>query len=161
MRWVTHQTAALGLALVLQLPLISVMASWFGGILPDVIDQRFSKGIVKSSSRASQQRVFGKIHRGFSHWFGWYLLFFVAAEKLPLPLLAEEILWGVGLGGVSHVMLDMLTPKGVPLWPIGGGVRMVIPFCKTGSWREYAFLLLMILVVAIIVTKPYWYLVTP
>ncbi|MBQ9536728.1 MAG: metal-dependent hydrolase [Desulfovibrionaceae bacterium] len=143
MKWITHEVGAVGLAVTLQLPLTAVVAAFFGGILPDVFDQRVAR--VFSRSKKGQQRVFGAVHRGLSHWFGLYLALLFMVEVWPLPLLLQEVIWGLGLGAASHVLLDMLTPKGVPLLPFSRKLRLACPICSTGTWREYLFLALMTL----------------
>lgn len=58
MKWITHQTAGVGAALALHLPLEGVVAACLGAILPDKLDQAIAK-----RSR-NPQRTFNQIHRG-------------------------------------------------------------------------------------------------
>ena len=67
MKWITHQTAAVGAALVMQLPLEGVIASCVGGVLPDKLDMRVA------AMTPNRQKTFNRIHRGTTHWFGWWL----------------------------------------------------------------------------------------
>ena len=143
MRWMTHQTAAVGLLLSLKFSIGAVVAGFFGSIVPDVIDQKLAKFF--GFSKKGQQQVFGKVHRGFSHWFGLYLLIIIACDYLIIPQWLDEIIIGFGLGGLSHVLLDMLTTKGVPILPLTKKPRLSIPICITGHISEYIFLVVMCL----------------
>ena len=118
MKWITHQTAGVGAALALHLPLEGVVAACLGAILPDKLDQAIAK-----RSR-NPQRTFNQIHRGTTHWFGWWVAILLVACSHLVPPHWQPALLGIGLGGISHVVLDMLTPSG----------------CSTGSVGEYVFL---------------------
>ena len=111
MKWITHQAAAVGMALVLHLPVEGVLASCFGAVLPDMLDQRVAR------LTRNPQRTFNRIHRGVTHWFGWWLAIFLVAGLLPLPPHWRAVVLGVGFGALSHIVLDMLNPTGVPLHP--------------------------------------------
>lgn len=137
MKWITHQTgAALG-ALALALPLPAVIASAIAAIGPDIIDQKLC---ALGSSRKRRQKLFNQLHRGASHWFGWWLALFLAAFTGPLPPLLRDITIGLALGPLSHVMMDLLTPRGVPLLPFTQKFRISLPLCATGRLGEYIFL---------------------
>ena len=141
MRWVTHQVGALGAAIWLQLPLAGLAAAWVGGILPDVFDQKLA-GLF-----ANRQKAFNRIHRGFTHWPGlWLALVFAAVLLVPREgeYLLRPVCVGLAVGGLSHVVLDMLTPQGIPLLPFSRRNRFSLKLCKTGSFGEYAFLATMI-----------------
>lgn len=137
MKWITHQTgAALGsLALGLSLPAIG--ASVAGAVFPDMIDQSLSR---LAPTKEGRQQIFNRIHRGPSHWFGWWLALFLAVLALPMPALARDIALGFAAGCLGHIALDMLTPRGVPFWPFSHKFKLALPICSTGSWREWAFL---------------------
>lgn len=141
MRWITHQTGAIlaGLALGLSLPPLAAASA--GAIFPDVIDQKLS-GL--APTKRSRQKVFNRIHRGPSHWFGWWLLLFLASVSIPLPMLWRDILLGFSLGCLSHVGMDLLTPRGVPLLPFTRQGKIALPVCSTGTATETIFLLLLI-----------------
>ena len=51
---------------------------------------------------------------------------------------------GLALGGLSHVVLDMLTVQGVPLLPFSRKNRFSLKLCKTGGVGEYVFLACML-----------------
>jgi inner membrane protein len=114
MKWITHQTAGVGAALALHLPLEGVVAACLGAILPDKLDQAIAK-----RSR-NPQRTFNQIHRGTTHWFGWWVAILLVA--------------------CSHVVLDMLTPSGIPLHPFSRKNKLSFKVCSTGSVGEYVFL---------------------
>lgn len=142
MTWPTHQAGALIAALGLQLPLTALGASIFGAILPDVIDQTVSRA---GLSKKGRQKIFNRIHRGHSHWFGWWLIIFLILLCYPLPPVMRDILAGIALGALSHITLDFLTPRGVPLIPFRSGFNVAIPLCSTGKIGEYIFLFFLIL----------------
>lgn len=50
------------------------------------------------------------------------------------------MIW-IGLGGLSHILLDSLTPMGVPLLPQGGRRRFGLGLVRTGSLAERLFLI--------------------
>ena len=138
MRWLTHQSCAVGIALCSHMSWIGVCAAFFGGILPDIFDQKMAKAC--SVTKKGQQRVFGQVHRGISHWFGLYVLLILALDRYMFQASVHAIILGLAIGALSHVLLDMLTPKGVPLLPLSKKWRLAIPVCSTGSVREYMFL---------------------
>ena len=140
MKWITHQATAVAAALALHLPFGGVAAACAGAVLPDVLDQRMA-GL--APTRRGQQKIFNAIHRGTTHWFGWWLAVCVAALVLPgasLGTLGRDALLGLGFGGLSHVLLDMLTPSGVPLTPFSRQNKISLKLCSTGSLGEYCFL---------------------
>ena len=141
MRWVTHQVGALAARLWLNLPCAGLAAAWFGGILPDIMDQKLA-GCFKD-----RQTGFNRVHRGFTHWPGlWLAGFFATLCFLPpqMTVLARPLLIGLFVGGLSHVVLDMLTVQGVPLRPFSRKNRISLKLCKTGGIGEYAFLATML-----------------
>lgn len=143
MKWFTHQTVAIGTGISLNFSpeVIGTMA--FGAILPDVIDMKIAgKGPAK-------QKIFYKIHRGFSHWFGWYFIILLFTLLYPIPNQYRLLLMGCALGALTHIVLDMLTPSGIPLTPSiiaskKKDKRLSFNLCSTGSLKEYIFLLLTI-----------------
>lgn len=134
MKWITHQTVAVAAAIALGMHPAAVGTALAGAVLPDVIDQRVSR-----MSRNPQRR-FNQIHRGASHWFGWYAALLAGALILPLPPLQAALGAGLGFGALSHVALDMLTPSGVPLHPFSRKNKFSLKLCSTGSLGEYIFL---------------------
>ena len=141
MKWITHQTGAVTLALAFQTPLSGVVASALGAVIPDVIDQKISK---LGKSRKGRQKIFNRIHRGDSHWFGWGTIALVLIMNYCPPGVAKDVLIGLALGALSHIFLDMLTPQGVPMLPFSHKNRLSLKLCATGSAGEYLFLVFLI-----------------
>lgn len=133
MKWPTHEAGGLLLALLFQLPAAGIGAAVAGTIAPDVIDIKVSSLGV---TRKGRQKLFNKIHRGPSHWFGWWLLLFLAGVYFA-PALWAEALAGFALGALCHVGMDMLTTRGVPIMPFSRRKNVSLRFCATGSWKEY------------------------
>lgn len=152
MKWITHQTGAVFGALLLQLSPLAIAAALVGGILPDIIDQKLS---ASGRSSKARQKIFNKIHRGPSHWFVWWLLAFLCCSSIShMP--GREIAAGLALGGLSHVALDMLTSRGVPIMPFSRKGSLSLHLCSTGSWREYVFLLFLICATLYLLYSRYW-----
>ena len=146
MRWVTHQVGALGAGLLLHLPLAGLAACVVGGILPDVFDQKLA-GLFRN-----RQKAVNNIHRGFTHWPGlWLGLLLAVCVFLPAGPYgaARAVCFGAAVGGLSHVVLDMMTPQGIPLLPFTRKNRFSLHLCKTGSLGEYAFCAAMIAAMAV------------
>lgn len=143
MKWLTHQVGAAVGATFLDCPWPAVCAACAGAIFPDVIDQKISR---LGPSAKKRQKIFNRIHRGSSHWFGWWLLLFLLPLISPLPLYVRDILVGFAFGALSHVALDLLTPRGAPLLPAKPGYRVSLNLCSGGSLGEYAFLATLIAV---------------
>ena len=142
MTWPTHQTGAVAAALAFNLSLPAIAASFIGATVPDIIDQAISRLMPDKRLR---QKVFNRIHRGNSHWFGWWLFLFLLALSLPIPPLARDLAAGFAIGALSHVGLDMLTPRGVPFLPVGRTFNIALPVCSTGKFSEYVVLGILIL----------------
>ena len=134
MKWFTHQTVAMAAAVALGMTPAAVGGALAGAVLPDVIDQRVAR-----MSRNPQRR-FNQIHRGASHWVGWYAVLLAGALAAPLPPASAALAAGVGFGALAHVILDMLTPSGVPLTPFSRKNKLSLRLCSTGSLGEYVFL---------------------
>ena len=130
MKWITHQTAGVGAALALHLPLEGVVAACLGAILPDKLDQAIAK-----RSR-NPQRTFNQIHRGTTHWFGWWVAILLLACSHLVPPHWQPALLGIGLGGISHVVLDMLTPSGIPLHPFSRKNKLSFKVCSTDVYKR-------------------------
>ncbi len=136
MKWVTHQSLAVTAAFVLNMPLEGVLAVWVGSTLPDVLEQRFIRLF------GNRQKAFNRVHRGWTHWFGVWLMFFIRDPLHPFPPFIGNVLFGLGFGGLSHVLLDMCTPVGVPLLPWSRKKKFSLKLCKTGGIVEYMFLVI-------------------
>lgn len=146
MRWFTHKSVALAGAMWLGVPLPGVVGVAAGSILPDCLDMTIAG---RDKSR------FQRLHRGFTHWGGWYvLLLFLVPSLGGLPGVREipagfglpdsavaDVLLGLGFGALSHVLLDALNPSGVPLLPWRKHPRLSLNMVVTGSFGEHVFLL--------------------
>lgn len=143
MKWFTHQTVAVAAAIALHMPPVGIAATLAGAILPDVIDHKIA------GRGRNRQKIFNKIHRGASHWFGWYLALLLCGFALNLAPRESDIVLGLAFGALMHIALDMLTPAGVPLVPplpflvgLKGKVRISLNMFSTGSLQEYVFLVI-------------------
>lgn len=160
MKWITHQACALTAATSLGLPPVAVAASLVGAVLPDMID------FFRAGRGPKRQKRFNQVHRGASHFWGWYclaLIFFGVASFWPglwtelLQALAATGLFsrqavellheggllaatGLFFGALIHIAGDMLTPSGVPYLPGHWSKRYSLKLFSTGSVQEYLFL---------------------
>lgn len=142
MKWVTHQTGAILGAIALNAPPAALVMAIPGAILPDMLDLKMA-GLGRG--KAGKQKVFNKVHRGSSHWFGWWLGLLLLVLSIPLPPLLQDALAGLALGGFCHVLMDMLTPRGIPVFPFSRLQNVSTPICSTGTRGEYIFLACLIL----------------
>jgi inner membrane protein len=87
-------------------------------------------------------RAFG--HRGFTHSLlaiaaGLWLFQINLPQSSPIP---PDVLQGLTLGYLSHIVADMLTPAGVPLlWPCRWRFRLPILRSQKGNQLERALCL--------------------
>ena len=143
MKWITHEVVAVGTAYLLGMPPEALGGVFLGSILPDMLDQCVAKALI------FRNLAFNAIHRGPTHWFGWWLALLMAGVlQLYSPSLTQQItlfVTGVGFGGLAHIILDMCTVSGVPVVPWSKKPSVSLKLCKTGSAREYAFLLATVL----------------
>lgn len=136
MKWITHQAGAIVAGSILEFPIEILASAFVGSIVPDIIDQKISS---LAPTRKTKQILFNQIHRGNSHWFGWWLGLFLLTMAYPdLPFINIGI--GLAFGALSHVILDSLTTSGVPVIPFNRKNKLSLGFCSTGSFREYCFL---------------------
>lgn len=133
MKWITHQTGALVACLALNLSVPAMATAWLGSVFPDVLDMARARNTGKK-----RQKTFNRIHRGASHWLGWWLG--LLAPALALPPLPLDLAAGFVFGGLSHICLDMLTPRGVPILPFTRKGSISLAMCSTGKAGEYVFL---------------------
>ena len=134
----THQSVAAGAAFCAGLPWLGVGAAWAGAVLPDIVDQK------RAALSRRRQKTFNRIHRGTSHWFGWWLALWALGLSGLLPGPAASAAAGLGFGALTHVALDACTTSGVPLLPFRlRGQRWAqwsLGLCRTGGVGEYIFL---------------------
>lgn len=90
-------------------------------------------------------RIFG--HRGFTHSLlavavSLWLFQLNLPDNGPLP---PDILQGMTLGYLSHIVADMLTPAGVPLlWPCRWRFRLPILNSQKGNQLERTLCLVLV-----------------
>lgn len=131
MKWTTHRLIGAGTAIFIDGGLVAAALSYAGSTLPDVVEGKppqegaffFNSGM----------RSWKKSHRGSSHWFGWYLVIAIAGFTYS-PILA----W-IGIGALTHLAADALTPMGVPLYPFSKKKMLSINLFPTGGFREFIF----------------------
>jgi inner membrane protein len=140
MKWVTHQAGALAAALAFQADPALSAGMVLGAVAPDLVEQALSRG---------NRKLFFRIHRGFFHWPGLYLLLLVLVQGLSLPPSSLLALDGVLLGACSHLALDGLNPSGIPLFPFRRNPRLGINLAATGSLGEWCFLAGFLLVIGL------------
>ncbi len=108
-------------------------------LLPDIDHPRSLLGQRLRWVSVPIARVFG--HRGFTHSLiavagGIFLL----TQKLPASMIIpNDVMQGMVLGYLSHILADMLTPAGVPLlWPCRWRFRFpLLPSSKTVQPERY------------------------
>lgn len=108
-------------------------------LLPDIDHPRSLLGQRLRWISAPIARVFG--HRGFTHSLIAVLAgIFLLTEKMPASLLIpNDVIQGMVLGYLSHILADMLTPAGVPLlWPCRWRFRLpILPASKHPQPERY------------------------
>lgn len=128
MRYPTHFAAGLAAGLLITTEPVAVLVSGVSALLPD-IDIPTSK-VGRASPIISNiiNITFG--HRGLFH----SLLVAGLIYLLVLKFFPAYSIYCL-IGYLSHLLLDCLTPAGVPLlWPIP--YRFRLPVIKTGSVME-------------------------
>ncbi|RFU65176.1 metal-dependent hydrolase [Peribacillus glennii] len=110
-----------------------------GALMPDIDHKGSTIGRKIPLLDNVVSALFG--HRAFTHSLLFLFLAFLLFTKTPW---AEAVEFGIWLGMASHLVLDMITVKGIKLfWPI----KLDIGFpkgIKTGSALEEGFLSVLI-----------------
>ncbi|SFN03690.1 metal-dependent hydrolase [Thermodesulforhabdus norvegica] len=125
--------------------LVSVaFLAFANGTLPELSYAFFMASIPDQIERIGRKKVLR--HRGWSHDLAlWaFLLALFTWPGLVPPLLfalkGEGLLrfrtWVLIYPGFIHVIMDALTPKGIPVL---GKFRLRIPLFSYGKWKEYIF----------------------
>ena len=133
MKWHTHRLIGVSVAAFSGAGAVGALLSYIGSTLPDLVEGR-----PPSESGwffRSKMRNWRKSHRGASHWFGWYVALALIAYHYH-PVLA----W-IGIGAITHLAADALTPMGVPALPFSKKHMMSLSLFSTGSAGEYVFFL--------------------
>jgi len=116
-------------------------------LLPDIDHPKSLLGQRLSWLSHPIARAFG--HRGFTHSLlaiaaGLWLFQINLPQSSPIP---PDVLQGLTLGYLSHIVADMLTPAGVPLlWPCRWRFRL--PILRSQSGNQLERMLCLALVVA-------------
>lgn len=136
MKWITHQAVAVGAAFSLGLPAAGVGAAWAGAVLPDVLDQK------RAALARDRQRAFNRIHRGTTHWFGWWLAVWALGMSGALPGSGGVHGGRSGLRGVESCGPGRLHHGGGAARPWSRRGKWSLGLCRTGGLGEYVFLAL-------------------
>lgn len=128
MRWSTHFVAGLAAGMLITTEPVAVIVSGVSALLPDIDTPTSKVGRASPVISTIINITFG--HRGLFHsLLAAGLIYLLVSKFFP----AYSIYCLVGY--LSHLLLDCLTPSGVPLlWPIP--YRFRIPVVKTGSVME-------------------------
>ncbi len=165
MKWVSHQAMAGAVWFSLSLPPEILPPLLVGAVLPDMIDHAYA------GAGRNRQARFNKVHRKASHFWGFYLVgIFVSWVMVLYPEIWNDIaknifssdligssafrvirnygtesLLALFVGGLIHILGDMLTVSGVPLYPTFGWKRKItLNLFSTGSKKEYIFTAILI-----------------
>lgn len=120
-------------------------ATLLTSLLPDIDHPRSLLGQRLRWISVPIAHVFG--HRGFTHSliavaFGIFLLTYQLPGSVFIP---TDVIQGMVLGYLSHILADMLTPAGVPLlWPCRWRFRLpLLRISKTAQPERYFCLLVL------------------
>ena len=152
MTYVTHQFSALVLALAYlnyfmggELLFIPILISFSSALLPDIDEPQSYIGRRLKLISNIFKAFFG--HRGFTHsilgFLSFTLLFyFIFIYTVGLPLVA--IIFFI-MGYAIHLLEDLLTTNGIPLFSPFNNKRFSLSLLKTQGLGEYIFRFIFIL----------------
>jgi len=130
LKWQTHLAGGLAVGALVSTTPTAIIISGISALLPDIDKFNSKMGRAAPLLSIPISIIFG--HRGLLH----SLLAAGLIYLLTLKLLPTYSLYCLA-GYLSHLLLDCLTPSGVPLlWPVP--FRFRIPVIKTGSMFETA-----------------------
>lgn len=138
MKWFSHRIFAVGMAAVCKFDFIGIGAAYLGSTVPDSIDFFLTK----------LGADFNKIHRRHSHAWVWYALALALLHYAAYPFLSRNLPWllqykeyiaAFFLGIFSHIFLDMLTIKGVPLF-LDTDKKIAFKLVRTNRFSESVFI---------------------
>ncbi len=141
MKGPTHILGGLVFGFLFNVPGYALPAVVIGSTFPD-IDLKFSS-LVPSKGR---KKSLWNTHRGITHHplllLGLFLIWVSLERYLPQYHFYWQFLYGFWVGYLSHLVLDALTPLGIP---VGASYypRLKIPLMKTGGVGEKIFALLL------------------
>ncbi|MDR1523302.1 MAG: metal-dependent hydrolase [Endomicrobium sp.] len=119
-------------------PAIGLATAAIGSYMPDID--------MVQSKLGSKHKIIASLltHRGITHTLfipAILVLLMYYASLNGLPVIPELIL-GLNIGWVAHILADMFNKKGVPLlWPVYLG-KIHIASLVTGTWHEAPFILI-------------------
>ena len=116
------------------------LPAMLGATLPDIdITWGYKRTPGGFKPRPNMPKWLG--HRGFTHWVGLYLP--LLAASFFLHPATQVIVHAFLVGVASHLLSDMLTPGGIPVYSFNR--RISLRLLKTRSNAEYALLALLAL----------------
>lgn len=131
MKWQSHRIIGVGTAAVFDGGLAAAVLSYFGSTLPDVVEGKPpQEGGFFFKHKMGAWR---KSHRGSSHWVGWYVVLALLGHHYH-----PSLMW-LGIGAMTHLAADALTPMGVPLLPFSKKKMFSLNLFSTGSFGELIF----------------------
>ncbi|WP_285905170.1 metal-dependent hydrolase [Pseudodesulfovibrio pelocollis] len=132
MKYRNHTVFAVALGVVANAPIPALAGISFGSLYPDKMDAFLSGG---------SERLFFRVHRGFSHWPWTYVVIFMGMLFYPdfMRTLYGQFLMGIAAGSALHVLGDMFTPGGCPIYPWSLRKKFGFGWFKTGTVAEYFF----------------------
>ena len=123
MKWFTHKAVAVAGALAAGAHPAALFAVMIGSVLPDMVDTAMARG---------DKKVWRRIHRQTSHWFGWYLVIIILGFLIPTQRIVLDLLRAthITFPGVSPSALAQVSGIGNDLlvWVgIGGSTSCWMP----------------------------------
>ena len=95
MKWFTHKAVAVAGALAAGAHPAALFAVMVGSVLPDMVDTAMARG---------DKKVWRRIHRQTSHWFGWYLIIIVLGFLIPTQRIVLDLL------RATHITFPGVSP---------------------------------------------------
>ena len=135
MKWFTHKAVAVAGALAAGAHPAALFAVMIGSVLPDMVDTAMARG---------DKKVWRRIHRQTSHWFGWYLVIIILGFLIPTQRIVLDLLRAthITFPGVSPSALAQVSGIGNDLFdPAGETTRaMLVSMLYRMPSRPCAFL---------------------
>jgi membrane-bound metal-dependent hydrolase YbcI (DUF457 family) len=105
--------------------MVVYVAFVIGNLMPDLLDNLFSLG---------SHKIWGKIHRKFSHWWVIYVILIALYKFDILQGAIGLIIFWFSLGCLSHLLLDLFTKSGIPMiHPFKNSKTIGIRIIRTGD----------------------------
>lgn len=130
----THLLTGLSIGIAFAPEFPFCIAALIGSTFPDNLDKIFSFG---------NKEKWKKMHRTWSHNVGYWLLLVLAIFQFypfEFPFFWQRYLFLIGVffgvGVISHIALDVLTPMGIPLCPLFSKQRFSLRMARTGKFFD-------------------------